>query len=212
MKPQFASSGTLASNSPRVCNDLFVLQQLSSRRDGYFVEAGALDGIHGSNTWLLERDYGWCGICVEPDSGLFSELVNNRTSFCVKACLYSDRREVTFVEGVRGWGGIEPHLFPQTHEHWKRGRRTVLETTTLAEVLDEHRAPSVIDYLSLDTEGTEHIILKTFPFDRYTFRVVTIEGNRCNDLLAANGYRMVENPFTAEETYERCFLGPEHPN
>jgi hypothetical protein len=76
------------SNAPALSNDLFVLDTLSGKRGGFFVEAGALDGIQGSNTLLLERDYGWTGICVEPDRGLFAELARNRACVCENACLY----------------------------------------------------------------------------------------------------------------------------
>jgi hypothetical protein len=49
---------------------------------------------------------------------------------------------------------------------------------TLRSVLRECRAPRIIDYWSLDTEGSEFTILKSFPFDEYSFRVLTVEHNR----------------------------------
>jgi hypothetical protein len=36
-------------------------------RDSVFVEAGAIDGLYGSNTWSLERHRGWSGLLVEPN-------------------------------------------------------------------------------------------------------------------------------------------------
>jgi hypothetical protein len=52
-------------------------------------------------------------------------------------------------------------------------KRTMTITTALALA----GAPAVIDYWSLDTEGTELILLKSFPFDRHTFNVITVEHN-----------------------------------
>src|SRR5208282_5027346 len=49
---------------------------------------------------------------------------------------------------------------------------------TLRSVLRDCNAPPVIDYWSLDTEGSELTILKSFPFDEYSFRVLTVEHNR----------------------------------
>ena len=48
-------------------------------------------------------------------------------------------------------------------------------TVTLEAILDQHHAPRVIDYLSLDVEGHEWEVLGSFPFGKYTFRAVTIE-------------------------------------
>ena len=78
----------MKSYAPENLNDLFVLETLGKERGGYFVEAGALDGVQASNTLLLEEDYGWTGICVEPDPQLYAELVENRTCICENACLY----------------------------------------------------------------------------------------------------------------------------
>jgi hypothetical protein len=49
---------------------------------------------------------------------------------------------------------------------------------TVRSVLREAGAPPIIDYWSLDTEGSELTILKSFPFDEYSFRVLTVEHNR----------------------------------
>jgi hypothetical protein len=49
----------------------------------------------------------------------------------------------------------------------------------------------------LDTEGSELAILKSFPFDEYSFRVLTVEHNRLPAreriaaFLASQGYRRV---------------------
>ena len=36
-----------------------------NKNDGFFIEIGADDGIHFSNTKFFE-DLGWNGICIEP--------------------------------------------------------------------------------------------------------------------------------------------------
>jgi hypothetical protein len=46
--------------------DLLVLFLLEEKRDGYFIEFGAMDGVTLSNTFLLESRYGWRGIVAEP--------------------------------------------------------------------------------------------------------------------------------------------------
>ena len=41
---------------------------------GVFVEAGAADGVTGSNTLWLERERAWTGVCVEPHPETFQHL------------------------------------------------------------------------------------------------------------------------------------------
>ncbi len=48
---------------------------------------------------------------------------------------------------------------------------------TLEDLLDKHDAPTVIDYLNIDTEGAEWEILRVFDFSKYTFRTITVEHN-----------------------------------
>jgi hypothetical protein len=50
----------------QIGQDLEVLRKYKNKYNGYFVDIGASDGIIYSNTYLLEKRYGWKGICVEP--------------------------------------------------------------------------------------------------------------------------------------------------
>ncbi len=36
------------------------------------IEMGAIDGIYHSNTYALEKSFGWRGICIEPDPTTFT--------------------------------------------------------------------------------------------------------------------------------------------
>jgi FkbM family methyltransferase len=71
-----------------------------------------------------------------------------------------------------------------------------VETVSLTDMLKFHGAPSMIDYLSIDTEGSEPEILAAHDFNRFRFRIITVEHNgvhqRRNEianLLSRNGYR-----------------------
>ena len=65
-------------------------------------------------------------------------------------------------------------------------------------MLRECEAPPVIDYWSLDTEGSELTLLKSFPFDHYSFRVISVEHNwlplraEIRHFLERRGYRLVK--------------------
>ena len=73
------------------------------------------------------------------------------------------------------------------------------QMVVLSDVLDKYKAPPIIDYLSLDVEGAELRILKAFPFDRYIFRVMTIEHNgypkpmaQLRRLLESKNYKIMK--------------------
>ena len=72
----------------------------------------------------------------------------------------------------------------------------MVDTVSLNDLLAEHGAPASIDYLSVDTEGSEFDILETFDFAKYQVRVITVEHNFKPDaresiqrLLESNGFR-----------------------
>ena len=44
-----------------LANDVF-----ARKRKGVFVDVGAHDGVTFSNTLMLERDFDWSGVCIEP--------------------------------------------------------------------------------------------------------------------------------------------------
>ena len=45
---------------------------------GYFIEIGAADGKYLSNTYMLEKDFNWSGLVVEPAKMWAQEIVKNR--------------------------------------------------------------------------------------------------------------------------------------
>jgi len=193
--------------SSQLGQDYFVLEVLGGMRNGFFLDSGAADGVIASNTLLLESSFGWQGICIEPNESFFAELVRNRRCHCVNCCLYDREATVEFLE-ANTLGGIldEYHpahlqytktVFP-SHEDSNGRLMTVRKTTrTIRSILQECAAPPIIDYWSLDTEGSEFTILKSFPFDEYTFRVLTVEHNwlpvreQIREFLESRGYRRI---------------------
>jgi len=61
-------------------------------------------------------------------------------------------------------------------------------------MLEKNNAPSLIDYLSIDTEGSEFDILSSHDFSKYNFSVITVEHNyteqreKIHQLLSKKGY------------------------
>ncbi|MEU2233889.1 FkbM family methyltransferase [Streptomyces vietnamensis] len=161
------------------------MERLRGMRNGFFLDSGASDGVRASNTRLLETSFGWSGICVEPNAELYDRLVRNRRCTCLDCCLYDREGVIDFLEADT-IGGIlqeyDPSLLRVAKRHLQVGDGDRLPTVpktarTIRSILDQCRAPAVIDYWSLDTEGSELALLRSFPFDAYSFRVLTVEHN-----------------------------------
>jgi hypothetical protein len=174
---------------------------------GYFIEAGAHDGVGDSQTKALE-DAGWTGICVEPSSA-FRGLRRSRKCKIDNRCLWKEDNVTVAFQQVRG-DGIELSGIKQCFcDHWDRtrGKLRQKQAVTLTTLLREHEAPSVIEWLALDTEGSEHDILSVHDFAAYRFLAITVEHNNVQKqrdlvraLLVSNGY-VVARENSIEDSY-----------
>jgi FkbM family methyltransferase len=192
--------------------DLWVLERSDHRRSGYFVEFGATDGVRLSNSWLLER-LGWRGLCAEPNPRFFEQLRQNRSCIVTDACVGPHTGERVEFVLAQEFGGFRQDMSSDMHSatreaYWAdASNRLVLETVSLDHLLRRHGAPRDIDYLSIDTEGSELAILRTFPLDQWNIRLITVEHNYTADreaihtLLAAHGYRRTEAQW--DDWYEK---------
>ncbi len=180
--------------------DLFVLAVLGFKKSGYFVEFGATDGVSLSNSWLLEKKFGWSGILAEPSQFWQKSLRSNRKATIDSRCVWKTSNDnLPFLETDIGELSTLASFSNSDHHASTRLKNKTysVPTISLVDLLAEHDAPSTIDYLSIDTEGSELEILEVFDFTKYTFRVITCEhnytGNRelIHKLLNQNGYRRV---------------------
>lgn len=186
----------LGKSRSQLRQDLFALSRLDFKRGGFFVEFGATDGVEMNNTWLMEAEFGWSGILAEPARGWHDDLRANRSCVIDTRCVWKASGETLgFTEAPRGINsGISTFVKPSRK---LRGRQYEVAAVSLDDLLNEHNAPDIIDYISIDTEGSEFEILDAFDFDRRGFRVMTVEHNHAPQradiqaLLAARGYTRV---------------------
>jgi FkbM family methyltransferase len=158
----------------------YVDKRLGQRRDGFFIECGAVDGETLSNSLFFELERNWTGLLVEANPEYHRTLLaKNRQTYVLSGCLSptGQPRSVTFrPAGV--FGGIGDSM-EKTHADFverRHGGKTVVtvQCFPLPHVL---RALSVtrVDYLSLDVEGPELEILRTVDWNRVRVDILTIE-------------------------------------
>lgn len=178
--------------------DLHVVQFYNHKRSGFFVDIGAHDGVELSNTYLLEKDYGWTGICAEPVPKSFASLCINRpNSVCCDKAVYTKSNETVVFDIIandRMYSGISSEIVKWVKPDSEKTKLSV-QTISLNDLLDQFHAPPEIDYLSIDTEGSEYSILKSFDFTKHTFGLIDVEHNyveptrsQIRELLTNNGY------------------------
>lgn len=177
--------------------DLFALYSLNWKRDGYFVEFGATNGVSLSNTYLLEKDFGWSGLLAEPAEIWHADLKRNRSANLDFDCVWKESgQSLPFAvvdeaefSTLGSFTNEDAHKQARKAANWQS-----VNTVSLNDLLDRHNAPQVVDYLSIDTEGSEFDILSAVDFNRYTFSVITCEHNfshhrnRIYTLLTSNNY------------------------
>lgn len=172
--------------------DLWVYGSVfNEKRNGFFLDVGAHDGVYLSNTFILETRYGWNGILIEGNPATFEILKSNRSGICANACVSSGQEIVQFRSSST-FGGI---IAADCDNKDQSESSTIfeLETVTLESILSRMGAPLQIDYLSIDIEGAEDRALLDFPFEKYRFTCITIErpSAALRDVFDRNGYRLV---------------------
>jgi len=158
---------------------MWVLQKLNFKKDGFFLEAGACDGVYLSNTYLLEKDFGWKGICCEPNMEYYEKLKINRNCFTDNRVLYDkDDCDIEFYPHGE-LGGTFQDFKIESNRLYERVSATPFNTKTISlnSVLKKFDAPKNIDYISLDTEGSELKILSSLNFSHYDVKIFSVEHN-----------------------------------
>lgn len=186
--------------------DKYLVESVFKRKkNGVFFDIGAHDGISYSNTYYFEKELGWTGVCVEPQDENFELLAHNRTCICVHGGIFDTEGELEFIK-VNGpsemLSGLAHTYDPR---HLERARREVaqfggsiavlkIKTFRFNEVCAQNNITH-IDFLSIDTEGSEEKIIKSIDFAAIDISVIAVENNyrenTVQHFLYTQGYTLV---------------------
>ena len=165
----------------------------NKNKGGFFVDLAANDATILSNTYILERDYQWKGLCIEPNPMYWYNLTHYRPNCQLVGAVVGAHRmdKVDFLFTAGDHGGILGTEFDNGLKF--KSKSQVEYTVTLLEILERYHAPKVIDYLSLDVEGAEEFIMQHFPLSNYKIRAMTIERPKegLRKILEKHGYQQV---------------------
>lgn len=186
-----------------------------NRRGGVFLDIGAYDGVKFSNSCFFERELGWSGICIEPLPEAFAKLKAERSAVCLNCCVSDVEGMVDFAAVDVGadefmWSGILKNYDQRHVQRIRRMKRQAKLLKIPSRRIDDILAENAIvhiDYASIDTEGSELLILQTLDFARFPIDVLSVENNYQDqtivDLLAAKGYDRVNVFHGYDDLYVR---------
>lgn len=200
--------------------DHLLLAAFEGEPPGFYIDVGAFDGVHLSNTWVFEQ-LGWQGYCIEPSPRIFRLLAENRPGArCIEAAAAAGPGELELLidptmllSSVTG----DESAVREAFDVAARAReledddfvRATVRTISLDDLLRQHAPPPRIDLVSIDVEGAEMQVLDGFDLDYHRPRVLVLEANTEQDRAAlvgrceAAGYRHARalrgNHFFARE-------------
>lgn len=164
------------------------LNFFKNKKNGFFIDVGANDGLQLSNTLFFEQFLGWTGICIEPLPETFLKLQQNRPN-CINLNVAIDETEQT-MDFLANTGynemlsGLYKHYYEQhkqriskeNNEFHSSSKMIKVDTLRLESILDAIEINHV-DLLKIDVEGAEMSVLKSINFDKVTIDVILVECN-----------------------------------
>jgi FkbM family methyltransferase len=179
------------------------------KRAGIFLDIGANDGVTYSNTYFLEKERGWGGLCVEPLPSAFEKLKAQR-SCKMENCAVGSKDGKDVLLEITGYSEMLSGLKKNYHKdhlgridqelssHGGNKREIEITVSNVNNLLRKHALVNV-DYCNIDTEGSETEILNAIDFKKIRIDVITVEANyrierwRIKFRLYLNGYRYIAN-------------------
>ena len=197
--------------------DVFASFIIGDEFDKTFLEFGATNGFELSNSYLLENSLEWKGVLSEPSPQWHEGLKKNRKNTkIITKCIWKETgKKLDFFMSDFGELStlndfIESDIdsIPEnTKERKKSGKIISVETISLNDVIKEYFNNKCPSYISIDTEGSEYEILKSFNLDTYRPKLFTIEHNftknesKIDELLISNGYVRIFRKLTVFDAW-----------
>jgi FkbM family methyltransferase len=148
------------------------LNKIFNKKNGFFIELGANDGLFQSNTAFFEKEMEWHGILIEPSLKGYKQCkINRPNSICLNyACVSNDYKD-DYI-----YGDFEDNNAMGSIAGNRLNRKNIVKVKaiTLEKILNDH-CDTNIDFLSLDTEGYELEILKGLNLNKYRPKFILIE-------------------------------------
>ncbi|MSX51312.1 MAG: hypothetical protein F2689_00775 [Actinobacteria bacterium] len=180
---------------------------------GWFVDVGACNPKYLSNTFLLETDFGWNGLLIEPSPESVQLLRKFRKCAVIPVAI-SSKSSVKLEIAIEPEFNTTNAADQKHHRLFKTSGRTIrVEGSTLSKVFVMNCVPDDFEYLSIDCEGDELEVLKTNDWLRFKPKLISVNHNFRSDrvsvrrLLEGEGY--ILDPINSQFSWDAWYLLPE---
>ena len=199
--------------------DIFLNENyFKNKKNGTYIELGALDGVLFSNTKFFEDTLNWTGILIEPHPIKYNLLEKNRPNNYLFNNLVSDIEEELnfkyFLDCHAAVSGVENTLSQHHYDVYynNENNKNFLQSSvyikpiSLTEIIKKTNIKH-FDLLSLDVEGHEYEVLKSWdfsiPIDVIIIETLGVQPERdemCRKILINNGYKF-DNSYKHNEIF-----------
>jgi len=163
---------------PRISRVFF--DTVWKKAPGFYVEIGAWDGRKKNSTVILEQA-GWDGVCIEASPPSYQQLISNRKCRCLNVAVYDHDGEIDYAlfPDRPEWNGIV-ESYDKLHQQLLDSRPSEIIKIS-CKSWNSLELPEHIDYLQIDTEGSELAILNCIDWSRQTISYICLEDNANQD-------------------------------
>ena len=162
-------------------NNTYIHNQIN----GVFVDVGAFDGETGSNSYFFEKALGWTGICIEPQLDQYQKLLSKRDCISINAAAFNKNTNIKFrktgsspqLSGIVGCHDIGGFMKNVTQI-----QIIDIPTVQLKDLFHQYNI-QIIDYLSIDTEGSEFEVLKGIDWNFIHINIINLEHGKQEEKL-----------------------------
>ena len=209
-------------------DDKLIEEYFDSGYIGGCIDVGATNGVDINNTKYFEEN-GWYCLCIEPNTNSYEKLKINRKNTLNLAISNINKDLVDFTvvnlnnnssesEGAISSLNLDEKLY---QDHLNMGFNITTEdikvsTRTLDYCIENYYKYDKIDFLDIDTEGTELDVLKGFDINRWQPKLIVVENNY-NDNIVEDYLRMFQyikdkrvgvNDYYIKHKKKKFLIGP----
>ncbi len=144
-------------------------------KGGYFLDIGGSDPVSLSNTYAMEKELGWSGLCVDPRRGLADKYQKLRNCSFENSAIFTHTGTTLFSD-LGSHGGVNDSKIT---DKVSEDQTKIYEVSciTFVDLYEKYKIPNLIHYMSLDVEGAELLLLESFPFSQKKVLTMSVEHN-----------------------------------
>ena len=188
--------------------DLIIDYIFKNKKNGFYLDVGSQHPVSNNNTYLLYKR-GWNGINIDLDKkniDLFNLARPNdkNLNFAVSNTIGSAK--LFFYHDSSPINTLNKNISDFQNATVKKIKKVT--TNTLNNILNDVNIDNQIDYMNIDVEGHEELVLEGFNLNKYKPSVISVEyldlkmkklefkNNNINNLINSNIYKyFIKNDY-----------------